>query len=344
MSENNILKEYVCLYPFNNLDIRVNESRVCCWITVPLSNKLTIYDTSDPMLEAIKDSVLDGSYRYCNSSTCPLLNEIVNSNTAPILFAPKAEFVNTLQNTMSVQKVSLNFDKSCNLQCPSCRTERIENFESSSVQYITNQRKIAEFEEKFSSTVQEILISGSGDPFFSNIFRNFLINFNKEKYPELRTIYLITNCILLTKKMWLSIAARPYIRSIEVSLDAANKETYENVVRLGGTWEIVLSNITYLSVQPSLGEMLFSMVVSKHNYKEMKAFYTLVHTLTKDATCNINVIFRRIQNWGTYSDTDFCDLLVFDPMHNEYPEFLVELQSIADLPSITHDFHHLLSK
>ena len=59
----------------------------------------------------------------------------------------------------------------------------------------------------------------------------FLQNFDASKYPDIKDIKLITNGNLLDEKMWNTFKAAPYITKIEVSVDAANKHTYENLAQ-----------------------------------------------------------------------------------------------------------------
>jgi hypothetical protein len=95
---------------------------------------------------------------------------------------------------------------------------------------------------------------------------------------------IITNGNLLDEKLWKQMKATPYIKVIEISIDASTKDTYENKTRLNGNWDRLINNLTFLATQGHIiEEFVCSMVVSKHNYKEMYMFYELITNLNHSA-------------------------------------------------------------
>ena len=195
------------------------------------------------------------------------------------------------------------------------------------------------------------MVTGSGDPFYSKIYRDYLINFDITKYPKLEQLQIITNGNLLDKKMWNSLNASPYIKVIEVSIDAATKETYENKTRLNGNWDRLIENLKFLATIDTIEEFICSMVVSKHNYKEMYEFYNLISEIFKKSNfkSGVKINYRQIVDWGTYSKDDLKELQVFEPNHHLHNDFLNELHKINDLEVVfnkfylNHNFHHLLN-
>jgi molybdenum cofactor biosynthesis enzyme MoaA len=77
-----------------------------------------------------------------------------------------------------------------------------------------------------------ILLTGTGEPFVSVPIRDFLFNLDASLYPDLK-LFLLTNGQLLIKNWDKMKAAQPAVKSIQVSIDAAGRETYE-AIRLGG--------------------------------------------------------------------------------------------------------------
>ena len=76
------LKNYICGVPFNSLEIHNNVCFVCCpsWLPnkvelgeIPLKD---VYN-SEPIID-IRNSILDGSFKYCSKELCPYLNKLVN--------------------------------------------------------------------------------------------------------------------------------------------------------------------------------------------------------------------------------------------------------------------------
>jgi hypothetical protein len=187
------------------------------------------------------------------------------------------------------------------------------------------------------------MITGSGDPFYSKIYRDYLINFDSSKYPNLQDIHIITNGQLLTEKMWDSLNSKSYIKTIEISLDAGTKDTYENITRLNGDWDKLIDNIKFLSNQSSISTMIFSMVVSENNYKEMQLMYNILKDIFEKSTIRASINYRQIVYWEAtpYTIKDISNMSVFDPAHEKFNDFIFELKKINSLPRVSHNFHHL---
>ena len=76
------LKKYICGVPFNSLEIHNNVCFVCCPSWLP--NKIEIGEiplkdiyNSKPVVD-IRNSILDGSFKYCDKELCPYLSKLVN--------------------------------------------------------------------------------------------------------------------------------------------------------------------------------------------------------------------------------------------------------------------------
>jgi MoaA/NifB/PqqE/SkfB family radical SAM enzyme len=149
--------------------------------------------------------------------------------------------------------------------------------------------------------------------------------------------------------MWNSFKAKSLIRVLEISLDAGNKETYENTVRLNGDWDKLLSNIEYLLKQKDVEHFYFSMVVSEYNYKEMEQMYNLIMDMVKnvgmDKYQKVNLMYRQILFTNAkYTIQDINNISVFDKSHPKFEDFKKELMKVHHRPNVTHNFSHLLSK
>jgi MoaA/NifB/PqqE/SkfB family radical SAM enzyme len=136
---------------------------------------------------------------------------------------------------------------------------------------------------------------------------------------------------------------------LEISLDAGNKETYENTVRLNGDWDKLLSNIEYLLKQKDVEHFYFSMVVSEYNYKEMEQMYNLIMDMVKnvgmDKYQKVNLMYRQILFTNAkYTIQDINNISVFDKSHTKFEDFKNELMKVHSKPNVTHNFSHLLSE
>lgn len=373
MENKDILKDYVCLMPFVYTDVQQASQFVCCpsWCFKSLRvNKegeeedwSEYFDTtadvmrnwtSTPAYE-IRKSMLDGSYRHCDHVICPRLNELINDGSKiPYMFMKKEDFQKTfnIYSEDDIKKfdtppeeILFGFDRSCNLKCPSCRVGLIPNDDIESEDYKNKLHLLNSIEKNFSSGLKRIMITGSGDPFYSKIYRDYLVNFDISKYPKLEGLQIITNGNLLTEKMWNSMKATPYIKTIEISIDAGTKETYEVKTRLNGRWDVLIENLTFLATQDHIiDEFVVSMVVSKHNYLEMSLFHQTMTNIFKNSKFKKGFVinYRQLVDWGTFSHDLLKELQVFEPNNPLFDDFLIQLKEIDKKPFVNHNFNHLL--
>jgi sulfatase maturation enzyme AslB (radical SAM superfamily) len=200
------------------------------------------------------------------------------------------------------------------------------------------EKTIEEIDTYYSANVKTIYITGSGDPFVSVGFRNYLRNFNPKKYPNLKSIHLHTNASMWDKKMWDSMPnVHKYIHSCEISIDAGIKDTYENKTRLGGNWENLLNNLKFISTLPI--SVKTSFVVQDCNYMEMETFYNLMYSIFGN---KVNVFFGKITNWGTFSEGEFKLKQVWDTEHPEHQLFKNEFNKIWKNQNLFHNLYEFI--
>lgn len=359
------LKKYVCTQPFKYIDIQKDSQWVCCPSWCPSNireqgNRGTdhtedlLKNWQSPVAKDIRRSVMDGTYRHCDHKVCPSLSQLINTDVVPKNFLTKEQIgidfgIQSNEDVDSFQGLPetalFGFDRSCNLKCPSCRPEMVQNSQPDSEDSKIKSFILESIEDKFSPSLKSIIVTGSGDPFYSRIFRDYLINFDASKYPNLKSIKVVSNGNLLNEKMWNSLKAREFINDIEISIDAGTQHTYENVTRLNGRWERLIENITFLSQQSTIEEMTLSMVVSKNNYQEMATFYELISGIFANSTIKYQINFRQIVYWsaGAYSEQEIRAISVFETDHADHDLFLQEIRKVGDKPFVSHNFHHLLT-
>ena len=340
MTNNNILDNYVCVVPFIYMEIHSKHVYGCCpsWMPQP-------YGTTDKLDEVwngeiatkTRESVLDGSYSYCDKNKCPHLSQLINLNYPTENFIQKSNFKDKYNGP---NRLNLCFDRSCNLSCPSCRNEFIiaKDEEIESIDNIMNS-----ISKTFKNTASMIYISGSSEPFASKTFKKFLKNVNLELFPNIHNIHIHTNGLLLDEKMWNQIEnSHKYIKTIEVSIDAATKETYEKI-RRGGNWEKLIENLKFISSIPTIGGKWYSFVVQDTNYKEMKMFYDLISDLPH-SNRNYNIYFGKIANWGTYTDEEYLVKQIWNEKHENFQDFLKELAKVAIKFRSTNNMNDIIDK
>jgi len=320
-------KNQFCPKPFEYLDIHYVDGEFRCYMCCPTWLPVNIGDIGSHGLQAIwngklaqeiRKSILNESFRYCNAELCP---EIQSDNLHHKDYMFKKEYREYLNHTEGIvpngpRIVYFSEDRTCNLACPSCRKDYI-SLPQEEVNHIL---KIREgFMPELMSEVESLNICSSGDPFASQIYRDFLFNLEGKRYPKL-AINLNTNGVLLTEQAFERMnKIHQNLDSIFISLDAATKETYD-VVRKGGDWEKALENIKYLVTQRKKGNLKYlqlDFVVQDNNFHEMPSFVKLGKKLGVD-----KVYFQRISNWGTYSSSEYQKKNMADPSHPAHQRFL----------------------
>ncbi len=345
------LKDYVCVVPFVALEMHERDRFLCCasWLKKYLPQHTSPKDAweSDEAND-IRNSVLDGSFKHCDKSQCPYLHQLIkfgkigNTNTLhhkndiPHEFKEKIDSFSkgTLLPPSTIQ---FSFDRTCNLKCPSCRVNLFVE-DSNGINRVKT--TIDEIEKQYGKTTKTLYITGSGDPFVSVGFRDFLRNFDSKKWHNLYKIHFHTNATKWDKKMWDSMPKiHKYIKSCEISIDAATKDTYENKVRLGGNWDELIENLKFINTIKSLKSVKTSFVVQQKNYKEMKLFYDLMVSIFGNKA---NVFYGKINNWGTFSNEQYESEKVWDITHPEYREFVKEVNSFLPAQQSWHNLQEFI--
>jgi len=335
-------KDFFCSTPFTYTEVFDDKQFLCCpgWL------KEDIYESDDILKNfhseksnKIRESILDGSYKYCDEKQCPYLASLSKGKLLDRRLKLKA--ANPIPKP-HIASINFCFDRSCNLQCPSCRNELIN--------YLGNDRikvddKLRQVEENFSKTLQYLYLSGSADPFYSKSFRQFLINFDPTKFPLLRNIHLHTNGLLWTEKLWSRMKnIHKFVNSCEISIDAASKTTYETKTRIGGNWNTLLERLDFITNITSVKNQRFSFVVQDTNYFEMYDFCKLISDKFTGKRKNFSIFFNHITNWGTYSEEQYLEKDVSNPNHKLHQDFLKHLSKIDSLPNVEHNFQQFVNK
>lgn len=349
---NKQFKNYICTVPFKNIELHDKLRVLCCatWLPTFLPENRPLEQTwNSEQANKIRDSILDGSYKFCDSLHCPYLHELKHvgpkGNLGPLVAKSNIDgktekmLDNYKSGKLKPTIIQFSFDRTCNLECPSCR---VKLFTASKKKITEVKLTIQEIEEKFGDSVETLYITGSGDPFISVGFRDFLRNFDSRKWPVLKMIRLHTNATYWTPKMWDSMKnVHKYVTRAEISIDAATKDTYENKTRIGGDWEKLLDNLKFITTIPTLKSIKPSFVVQQKNYKEMKLFYDLMLSIFGKKA---DVYYGKITNWGTFSEDQFKKEQVWSPEHPEFNDFVRQVNKTLPAKQAWHNLHEFISK
>jgi sulfatase maturation enzyme AslB (radical SAM superfamily) len=288
------------------------------------------------VMQKIRESIYDGSFRYCRHDRCPVIQNgklpsIEEGEADPVFGAAVKARSTTLDSLPGF--VNMVNDRSCNLYCPSCRTERINVTDGRAFERIAGiqERFLAGWLDGEGNTPFTLSITGSGDPFASRAYRDLLYSLDGAKHPHMH-IALQTNGVLLTPRNWERMRAiHDNISTIVISLDAATPETYA-VTRRGGHWDTLVANCERLGELRQAGnirELRYDFVVQQANFREMPAFAALAKKLGGDRAC-----FSRLVDWGTWPRREFEQQCVWREEHPLYVEFM---QVMAD-PALEQDW------
>lgn len=333
-----------CISPFRDLILVNDGSHFCCsaWHGFPSLGDPKAYSLDEIWNgnDAIefRKSILDGSYRYCRHDVCPRLvnpeNELQTVN----------ELHTTVQHDVKYsggelagkfEFINYGFDPSCNLSCPSCRTDVViaQGKAAEDIKFIEAQI------EANGEDLKELYISGSGDAFGSPYARDFLSRMTEDNFPNLQSVLLHCNGQLFNAFIWnkLTQFVRGKISYVEISIDAASKETYE-INRRGGSFEKLIQSLAFireLKYTGALGYIKLSFVVQENNFDEMPEFVELAKEY--DADC---VFFSRLMNWGAFSNDEYIVRDIVNSKHPRFDELLEVLQDTRLRDSIV-DFTNL---
>ena len=129
-------KDYICSVPFTSMEIHDRDRFLCCasWLKKYLPEESSPVDAwNSTEANDIRDSILDGSYKHCDSLQCPMLHQLEtvgsvakikplhHKNNIPSQLQSKLD--DYKNGTLTPTIIQFSFDRTCNLACPSCRVE-----------------------------------------------------------------------------------------------------------------------------------------------------------------------------------------------------------------------------
>lgn len=326
-----------CPAPFQQVDLEESGAcYTCCssWLPTPMGNvRHAPLDRlwNGPVMRRIRESIYDGSFRYCRHDRCPFIqNGELPSLREAENHPAYGEAVRARRTELDVlpSVVNLVNDRSCNLACPSCRPERIQVTEGKAFDAMKDiqDRFLGAWLETPNERDFTLSITGSGDPFASRVYRELLYGLDGGDYPHMK-IALQTNGVLLTPRNWSRMArVHDNISSVIVSLDAATPETYA-ITRRGGHWDTLMDNCRRLGELRRAGSirlLRYDFVVQAANFREMPAFVELTRSLGGD-----RAYFSRLVDWGTWPRATFEAQCPWRPGHPEHERFFEVLADPA---------------
>jgi sulfatase maturation enzyme AslB (radical SAM superfamily) len=278
------------------------------------------------LAQDIRQSIINGSYEYCNEKTCGVINnnQLNSIDTVPDNVIPLLE---DSKKFILPYEIVIAGDLTCNLSCPSCRTRVIKT----SPQQFEKQQQLGKIlsQNIFTTPTDQkinLALSTSGELFASIMLLSFVRSIDFDKFPNV-SLKVQTNGLLCERNWYKLGSAQDIVKHLTITFDAARAETYE-VLRRGGTWKELMAAMKFLSNKKRDTGMIFNtrMVVQQQNYQEMLEFYTF--SLEHGAD---RVEFVRLTDWNTYGS----DFIKQDVLNYQPPEFLQAqhmVKQVSNLP------------
>lgn len=323
----------ICRKPFEWMELFHTPAKsmyLCCpgWLPVSLGS----FETSSlqqlwtgKKAKDIRSSVIDGSFKYCNS-LCPYV-ENPNQADSPIEVVSEEEHKELQLATLypelylpSPKTINLAYDRSCNLRCPSCRTESIIAGEDENEDYKGIFKDVM---SAYGNDHVSLYVTGGGDPFASSHYREVLESRIFDKSPNIK-VRLHTNAIMLTESRWDKIRhIHNRIEFIEISMDGASKASYEHN-RFPAKWETFKKRMAFISTikaeYPAI-KLKINFVLQSNNYHDLPLL------LEYSDQWNIDIVkISQLDNWGTYTNEDYDAVAIHKQGHPQYSN-LVEILS-----------------
>lgn len=287
----------LCNYPSHVVNIDSHGRVFVCfceaWLPWSLGHVMDFESIADiwqhPLKKTIEHSQRQGEYAYCDTVHCGVTQ------------SPR--------RLCSLQ-IYIGIDDSCQLTCPSCRLEPV--FEKEFDIKLPWVQRIVQWINKLESPLPiDILIGSHGDPFASRLYRGLMTYLALLKVPV--RFQLRTNGLLLSRYLD-ELQILPRLSKLEISIDAAEAYTYEQV-RRPGKWQSLIENLDYcLSIRTNKNpfRVLANFVIQKANYREMPAFVELC------SKYHMFPNFTVLQDWSTFSYKDNAVHLSDHPCYQEF--------------------------
>ncbi|WP_432822174.1 SPASM domain-containing protein [Trichloromonas sp.] len=322
----------ICTHPFEWCEIHPDGKVFSCcpaWLKTPIGNLLEqplMEIWNGPVARGLRSNVLNGTFHSCNRKRCPRLATLA-APVMPIAAVADKEVGEALRKNRSTlpygpKTVNLCFDLSCNLACPSCRSEVAV---ASGAAKERAQTLAARLVEQAPPHAERLIVSGFGDPFGSPSYRSLLQGITPDSWPKLRRVDLHTNGQLWDEPTWNRFPGlHPLVRSAEISVDAASAATYAK--NRGGDFDRLLANLDFIRTLPI--ELKLSCVVQHNNFRELPAF------VERARRYGASVYLSQLVNWGTFSRGEFLRRAVHLPTHPDHDTLLAVLGPLSNLPHV----------
>jgi hypothetical protein len=327
------LRGKICDFPFWRFEVHMGGGLFhCCptWLPTQVANILDVgflEAMRSPLSAAIRDSMGKGEFRFCEKEICPYLTSYQHTGEVrlPLWEATPGLMRETFDRERRLS-ISLCYDRSCNLRCPSCRNELILHPEDAipeDVRAVHDATLRAVREVLDAGYLVQLNVTGSGDAFASPLYYRMLREF--PYHPNL-LFEIQTNGVLMEERRFTDSLYR-MTKFLAVSVDAASQPVYERV-RRGGSFERLRANLDWMDGAiragrfPKLRDYKVNFIVQRDNYAEIGAFARWMLSYPSVT----EVWFNCIADWGHLGAAEFGARAVWRPEHPEHGSFIAAVR------------------
>ena len=289
------------------IDYSYGRVRLCAWTGYYLGN-LTEHTIEElwhgEKAEAFRQSMLDGSYRFCDCQACPYL---ANDNLDEMLVEYEVpEYP---------KYCSLSYEEQCNYICVFCRKEHY-------VPQIGEAEKIQKIEKevrKFVDYLDTISTNGVGEVFCSMKTLNLLSEIRTDRKLN---VELESNGSLFNRKNWEKISnLGEYNLNVFITLHSFQEDTYQFLSGTNMSVNTVIDNLHFIQElrdKNIINNFEIATVICERNFREMPEFVERCLTEFNPDSIRLRFFFpygvsERYIEW-------FYDIR--NPYHPYYKEFV----------------------
>lgn len=255
-----------CKKPFEQVYIRDKYIKTCPWMDITLGSLLT--NSMDELwhsdrAEEARNSIRDGSFRYCNQETCPWC-------ASGRLEDIDEEEAREYQAECTPTNMNVSYDMVCNHACPSCRSSIFVPDET----YKQNMNRLKDAIIPYANKAEYVTTCGQGDCFSSPFIMQFLRELNPEN-PNFHMSFE-TNGVFVDEEHWEAIShLHKYPINFTVTPNSFEKHTYTYLA--GGIDDLEkckrgIKFISDLKKAEKIASFKINMVVQETNYWEIPSF------------------------------------------------------------------------
>lgn len=283
-------------------------------------------DWNNPDICALRKSILDGSYRYCNEWNCKWLREGTLPERTSVVDTYLRDIIDNGRVVLGrpPSSLMLNYDTTCPMRCPFCP-----------LQFIKDRTRLpdplasvmeAEVGQLLPGVIN-ICLSGVGEALASEHSLKIIKSITPAKFPQLK-ISILTSLVPVTPQLWESLGeSATSIKRIFMSIDGGTQETLERL-RKGLKWKRMHEALAFVKKLRQSGRLEyidFLVTLQKDNYTELQEIFALASAYAVDYV-HISPLAGWPRNPAKYREQDICSPR--HPLHEDCKKAVTALKEL----------------